>query len=81
MTNGTRNPPPEAARKVSSGFPIFYPTRLPSGARYVESSSYEHVQDPRVYHFKDTDGKRHVAYRMVAVLDQTRVAIEPIVNP
>jgi polyisoprenyl-teichoic acid--peptidoglycan teichoic acid transferase len=58
-----------AARKVSSGFPIFYPTRLPSGARYVESSSYEHVQDPRVYHFKDTDGKRHAAYRMVAVLE------------
>jgi LCP family protein required for cell wall assembly len=58
-----------AARKVSSGFPIFYPTRLPSGARYVESSSYEHIQDPRVYHFKDTDGKRHVAYRMVAVLE------------
>jgi polyisoprenyl-teichoic acid--peptidoglycan teichoic acid transferase len=58
-----------AARKVSSGFPVFYPTRLPSGARYVESSSYEHVQDPRVYHFKDTDGKRHVAYRMVAVLE------------
>jgi len=58
-----------AARKLSSGFPVFYPTRLPSGARYVESSTYEHVQDPRVYHFKDTDGKRHVAYRMVAVLE------------
>ena len=55
-----------AARKVSSGFPVFYPTRLPSGARYVESTSYYHVQDPRVYHFKDTDGKRHAAYRMVA---------------
>jgi len=57
------------ARKVGSGFPVFYPTRLPSGARYVESSSYEHVQDPRVYHFRDTDGKRHAAYRMVAVLE------------
>ncbi len=57
------------ARKVNSGFPVFYPTRLPSGARYVESSSYYHVQDPRVYHFKDTDGKRHAAYRMVAMLE------------
>jgi LCP family protein required for cell wall assembly len=56
------------ARKVSAGFPVFYPTRLPSGAAYVESNSYEHVQDPRVYHFKDTDGHRHGAYRMVGVL-------------
>ena len=53
------------ARKVSHGFPVFYPTRLPSGAAYVESNPYLHVQDPRVYHFKDTDGKRHGAYRMV----------------
>ncbi len=53
------------ARKVSSGFPIFYPTRLPSGAYYVEDNSYEHVQNPRVYHLKDTDGNRHGAYRMV----------------
>jgi LCP family protein required for cell wall assembly len=56
------------ARKVSAGFPVFYPTRLPSGAFYVESNSYEHVQDPRVYHFKDTDDKRHGAYRMVVEL-------------
>jgi polyisoprenyl-teichoic acid--peptidoglycan teichoic acid transferase len=54
------------ARKVGGGFPVFYPTRLPAEAAYVESNSYHHVQDPRVYHFKDTDGKRHVAYRMVA---------------
>jgi LCP family protein required for cell wall assembly len=53
------------ARKAGHGFPVFYPTRLPSGAEYVESSSYYHVQDPRVYHLKDTDGKRHGAYRMV----------------
>ncbi|HKB51749.1 MAG TPA: LCP family protein [Solirubrobacterales bacterium] len=52
------------ARKVGHGFPVFYPARLPSGASYVESSSYYHVQDPRVYHFKDTAGKRHLAYRM-----------------
>jgi polyisoprenyl-teichoic acid--peptidoglycan teichoic acid transferase len=56
------------ARKVSAGFPVFYPTRLPSGAYYAESNSYEHVQDPRVYHFKDTDGERHGAYRMVVQL-------------
>jgi len=56
------------ARKVSAGFPVFYPTRLPSGAFYVESNSYEHVQDPRVYHFKDPDGHRHGAYRMVLEL-------------
>jgi LCP family protein required for cell wall assembly len=55
-----------AARKLSSGFPVFYPTRLPSEARFVESNSYEHIQDPRVYHFKDSDGNRHAAYRMVA---------------
>ncbi len=52
-------------RKVSAGFPVFFPTRLPSGASYVESNSYEHVQDPRVYHLRDTDEERHGAYRMV----------------
>jgi polyisoprenyl-teichoic acid--peptidoglycan teichoic acid transferase len=59
------------ARKVDSGFPVFYPARLPSGAAYVESNSYEHVQDPRVYHFKDTDEQRHGAYRMVVQLPLT----------
>jgi len=53
------------ARKVGPGFPVFYPTRLPSGAFYVESNPYLHVQDPRVYHFKDTGDERHGAYRMV----------------
>jgi LCP family protein required for cell wall assembly len=57
------------ARKVSGGFPVFYPTRLPSGARYAESNPYLHVQDPRVYHFKDTDGQRHAAYRMVLQME------------
>jgi polyisoprenyl-teichoic acid--peptidoglycan teichoic acid transferase len=52
-------------RKVSAGFPVFFPTRLPSGAFYVESNSYEHVQDPRVYHLRDTEEERHGAYRMV----------------
>ncbi|MBA3866517.1 MAG: LCP family protein [Solirubrobacterales bacterium] len=54
------------ARKVGGGFPVFYATRLPSGAGYQESDSYEHIQDPRVYHLKDPDNNRHPAYRMVA---------------
>jgi polyisoprenyl-teichoic acid--peptidoglycan teichoic acid transferase len=58
-----------AARKVGGGFPVFYPTRLPLGARYVETDPYEHVVDPRVYRFKDDDGERHPAYKMVAVLE------------
>ena len=57
------------ARKVSHGFPVFYPSRLPPGAAYEESNPYLHIQDPRVYHFKDTDGNRHGAYRMVITLD------------
>jgi LCP family protein required for cell wall assembly len=58
-----------AARRVDGRFPIFYPTRLPSGAYYVESNGYEHVVDPRVYHLKDDDGDRHAAYRMVLVAE------------
>jgi polyisoprenyl-teichoic acid--peptidoglycan teichoic acid transferase len=58
-----------AARKLGGGFPVFYPSRLPSGAYYAESNSYEHIQDPRVYHLKDTDDERHAAYRMVGVLE------------
>jgi LCP family protein required for cell wall assembly len=54
------------ARKVGGAFPVFYATRLPSGASYVESNPYEHLQDPRVYHIKSPDGNRHPAYRMVA---------------
>lgn len=57
-----------AARKLGSGFPVFYPSRLPLGAYYEESNSYEHIQDPRVYHLKDTNDERHAAYRMVGVL-------------
>ena len=54
------------ARKVDRGFAVFYPTRLPSGAIYQPSSTYYHVQDPRIYHVKGTDGTSHAAYRMVA---------------
>lgn len=58
-----------AARRVSGRFPIFYPTRLPPEARFVESNPYEHIQDPRVYHLKDDDGNRYAAYRMVLVAE------------
>jgi polyisoprenyl-teichoic acid--peptidoglycan teichoic acid transferase len=54
------------ARKVGGAFPVFYATRLPSGAAYVESNPYERIQDPRVYHLRSPDEDRHPAYRMVA---------------
>jgi LCP family protein required for cell wall assembly len=57
------------ARKVNAGFPVFYPTRLPSGAIYEETNPYLHIQDPRVYHLIDTDENPHGAYRMVLKLD------------
>ena len=59
------------ARRVGSGFPVFYPTRLPSGAYYVESNPYEHVQDPRVYHFKDADGNRLKNALIIRARDMT----------
>ena len=34
------------ARKVSGGFPVFYPTRLPSGAAYVETNPYRTRRGP-----------------------------------
>jgi len=55
------------ARHVGGGFPVFYPTRLPSGGTFQESNPYEHIVDPRVYHLKDKDKERHAAYRMVGV--------------
>jgi hypothetical protein len=57
------------ARKVSAGFPVYYPTRLPPGAAYEETDPYEKIVNPRVYHLKGTDGNRHGAYRMVASLE------------
>jgi LCP family protein required for cell wall assembly len=54
------------ARHVGGGFPVFYPTRMPSGATFQESNPYEHIVDPRVYHLRDKDKVRHGAYRMVA---------------
>ncbi|HEU4393408.1 MAG TPA: LCP family protein [Solirubrobacterales bacterium] len=60
-----------AARRVDGHFPIYFPTRLPSGAYYVESDPYEKVIDPYVYGIKDEDDNRHEAYRMVLVLEKT----------
>ncbi|HEX3240156.1 MAG TPA: LCP family protein [Solirubrobacterales bacterium] len=63
-----------AARRVHGQFPIFFPTRLPSGAYYVESNPYEKIVDPRIYSIKedlDKDSPRHEAYRMVLVTEMS----------
>jgi len=59
-----------ASRRARGFFPIYYPTRLPEGAHFVESDPYEKVVDPYVYNLKDEDGNRHVAYRMVLVAEE-----------
>src|SRR4051794_25598817 len=56
-----------AARRAHGPFPIYYPTRLPPGTRFVESDPYEKVVDPYVYRLKDEAEDRHLAYRMVLV--------------
>ncbi len=56
-----------AARRVGGGFPIYYPTRLPSGAYFAETNLEAHVVDPRVYHMTDKDKEVHPAYRMVGI--------------
>lgn len=61
-----------AARRVHGHFPIYYPTRLPAGAYYVESNPYEKISDPRVYGIReglDKNAPRHEAYRMVLVME------------
>lgn len=60
-----------ASRRARGHFPIFYPTRLPEGAFFVESNPYEKVIDPYVYNLKDDDGNRHLAYRMVLVMEES----------
>jgi polyisoprenyl-teichoic acid--peptidoglycan teichoic acid transferase len=60
-----------AVRRARGFFPVYYPTRLPEGTRYVESDPYEKVVDPYVYNLKDEDGNRHVAYRMVLVAEMS----------
>ncbi len=62
-----------AARRVHGQFPIFFPTRLPSGAYFVESNPFEKIIDPYVYRIADGLGKeadRYEAYRMVVVLEK-----------
>jgi LCP family protein required for cell wall assembly len=60
-----------AARRARGFFPIYYPTRLPEAAHFVETNPYEKVVDPYVYNIKDEDGNRHVAYRMVLVAEMS----------
>src|SRR5215218_9901539 len=56
-----------AVRRAHGPFPIFYPTRLPPGTRFVETDPYEKVVDPWVYRLKDEEENKHLAYRMVLV--------------
>ncbi len=58
-----------AVRRARGHFPVYYPTRLPEGTRFVESNPYEKVVDPYVYNLKDEEGDRHLAYRMVMVAE------------
>ena len=58
------------ARKVGGGFPVFYPTRLPSGAAYEESNPYLNISRPARLPLQ---GHRRqaamAAYRMVLTVD------------
>jgi LCP family protein required for cell wall assembly len=60
-----------ASRRARGHFPIYYPTRLPEGSFFVESNPYEKIVDPHVYNLKDEDGERHLAYRMVLVMEES----------
>jgi len=60
-----------AARRARGFFPVYYPTRLPEGTRFVESDPYQKVVDPYVYNLKDEDSDRHLAYRMVLVAEMS----------
>lgn len=60
-----------AVRRSRGHFPIYYPTRLPEGTRFVESNPYEKTVDPYVYNLKDEDGNRHLAYRMMMVAEMS----------
>lgn len=53
----------KAARKASSTFPIYYPTRVPPGSVYDDNEQLS--SNPRVYHVKDTSGDVHEAYKTV----------------
>ncbi len=61
-----------AVEEITGRFPVFYPTRLPPAATYVESNPFEDVVDPYVYRIKesiDKNSNRFEAYRMVAAAD------------
>jgi LCP family protein required for cell wall assembly len=63
-----------AARRMHEPFPVYYPTRLPSGTFYQESNPYEKTVDPYVYRVKDgleEDSDRYQAYRMVLVAEMS----------
>jgi polyisoprenyl-teichoic acid--peptidoglycan teichoic acid transferase len=60
-----------AARRAHGFFPVYYPTRLPSGAYFAETDPSQKVVDPFVYGIKDESGDRHEAYRMVIVAEET----------
>jgi polyisoprenyl-teichoic acid--peptidoglycan teichoic acid transferase len=60
-----------AGRRARGQFPIYYPTRLPEGAYFVETDPYEKVVDPYLYNLKDEDETRHLAYRMVLVTEES----------
>ena len=60
-----------AVRRARGHFPVYYPTRLPEGAFFVESNPFEKIVDPWVYNLKDEDGNRHLAYRMVLVMEES----------
>jgi LCP family protein required for cell wall assembly len=60
-----------AARRARGPFPIYYPTRLPEGAYFVESDPSQKVIDPYVYNLKDEDENRHQAYRMMLVSEMS----------
>jgi len=60
-----------ASRRAHGPFPIYYPTRLPEGAFFVETNPYEKIVDPYVYGLKDEDDDRHLAYRMMLVMEES----------
>jgi len=60
-----------AARRANGFFPVYFPTRLPSGAYFAETDPSQKVVDPFVYGIKDESGDRHEAYRMVIVSEES----------
>ena len=61
-----RSVDPQGQRRLSRLLPD---ADCPPGRPTRKANPELHIQDPRVYHFKDTDGNRHGAYRMVLTLE------------